>query len=97
MNFNSRFLSTVHFMYQGYWFWMIPLNKEGVCGIGIVWHHDKAPHIDIKGQDDFIAFMKQHRALEQVLGDRFEVVDYSGLKMMSRTWPTSSIQPIGGS
>ena len=83
MNFNSRFLSTVHFMYQGYWFWMIPLDEE-VVSIGVVWHHEKAPQIEIKGQDDFIAFMQQHQALAQVLGDSFDVLDYSGMKLMSR-------------
>lgn len=83
MNYNSRFLSTVHFMYPGYWFWMIPLDQD-VCSIGVVWHHDKAPQIDIKGQDDFIAFMRQHRALDQVLGRRSEVLDYGGMKNMSR-------------
>lgn len=83
MNFNSRFLSTVHFMYQGYWFWMIPLDEE-VVSIGVVWHHEKASKIDIKSQDDFIAFMQEHQALSEVLGKRFEVLDYSGLKQMSR-------------
>lgn len=35
MNYNSRFLSTVHFMYDGYWFWMIPLDEE-VFSLGLV-------------------------------------------------------------
>lgn len=83
VNFNSRFLSTVHFMYQGYWFWMIPLDED-VVSIGVVWHHEKAPHIEIKGQEEFVSFMKQHRALAQILGDDFEIVDYSGMKLMSR-------------
>lgn len=78
----DRFLSAVHFMYPGYWFWMIPLDQD-VCSIGVVWRHDKAPQIDIKGQDDFIAFMREHRALDQVLGRRSEVVDYGGMKNMS--------------
>ncbi len=83
MNFNSRFLSTVHFMYQGYWFWMIPLDAD-VVSIGVVWHHEKAPQIEIKGQAEFVSFMRRHRALAQILGDDFEIVDYSGMKLMSR-------------
>lgn len=82
MNYNSRFLSTVHFMYEGYWFWMIPLDEE-VCSIGIVWHHEKAD-IDIKGEQEFVEFMQRHTALAEVLGDRFEILDYSGMKLMSR-------------
>jgi FADH2 O2-dependent halogenase len=82
VNYNSRFKSTVHFMYEGYWFWMIPL-EEDVYSLGVVWHHDKAP-LEIRNGDELIAFMRSHKALAEVLGERFELLDFAGLKNMSR-------------
>lgn len=82
VNYNSRFKSTVHFMYDGYWFWHIPL-EEDVYSIGVVWHHDKAP-LDIKNADELVAFMRSHKAIDQVMGEKCEVLDFGGLKNMSR-------------
>lgn len=82
VNYNSRFKSTVHFMYDGYWFWHIPL-EEDVYSIGVVWHHDKAP-LDIKNGEELMAFMRSHKAIDQVLGDKCELLDFGGLKNMSR-------------
>ncbi|MFL6656914.1 MAG: NAD(P)/FAD-dependent oxidoreductase, partial [Massilia sp.] len=82
VNYNSRFKSTVHFMYEGYWFWMIPLEAD-VFSLGVVWHHDKAP-LDIKNGDELVAFMQSHKAIAEVLGDEFELLDFAGLKNMSR-------------
>jgi FADH2 O2-dependent halogenase len=82
VNFNSRFLSTVHFMYPGYWFWVIPLN-ENVTSIGVVWHHKKVD-LELKSEADFVAFMRRHTALAELLGDKFEVLDYHGMKKVSR-------------
>ena len=82
VNYKSRFLSTNHFMYEGYWFWMIPL-EEDVYSIGVVWNHDKAD-LEIRNGDELVAFMKQHRALAEVLGENFELLDFHGLKNMSR-------------
>lgn len=82
VNYNSRFQSTVHFMYEGYWFWMIPL-EEDVYSIGVVWRHDMT-ELDIKTSDDLVAFMQTHQALKDVLGMDFEVLDFGGLKNMSR-------------
>jgi tetracycline 7-halogenase / FADH2 O2-dependent halogenase len=82
MNYKSRFLSTNHFMYEGYWFWVIPLEQD-VFSIGVVWQHDKA-QVEIRNEEELIAFMRQHKALAEVLGDQFEVLDFHGLKNMSR-------------
>ncbi len=82
VNYTSRFLSTVHFMYSGYWFWLIPLSHT-VTSVGVVWHHDKAP-LDIKSQAAFIDFIKSHKALSDLLGNSFRVIDFHGLKNMSR-------------
>ncbi len=82
VNFNSRFLSTNHFMYKGYWFWLIPL-EEDLYSIGMVWRHDMAD-LQIKSKTDFVEFMQSHQAISEILGDNFELVDYHGLKSMSR-------------
>lgn len=82
VNFNSRFPSTTHFMYKGYWFWVIPL-EEDLYSIGVVWRHDLVD-LQIKGENDFVQFMRSHQALSELLGESFEVVDYHGLKNMSR-------------
>jgi len=82
VNYVSRFMSTTHFMYKGYWFWMIPL-EEDVYSIGVVWRHDQAD-LNIKNADDLLAFMRSHRALDEVLGQDCELLDFHGLKNMSR-------------
>lgn len=82
VNYISRFLSTNHFLYDGYWFWVIPLDKDTVS-LGLVWHHNKCP-LDIKGLDDFIEFVLTHSCLAELLGEHYEVLDYHGLKNMSR-------------
>jgi hypothetical protein len=82
VNYMNRFLSTTHFMYKGYWFWVIPID-EVTFSIGIVWRHDLAD-IDIKSCDEFEAFINKHKGLSEVLGDSYEIVDYHGLKNMAR-------------
>jgi hypothetical protein len=82
VNYNSRFLSTVHFMYPGYWFWAIPLD-ENVTSIGVVWHLDKAD-INLKDKNAFIEFMGQHKAIAELLGEDFELLDFHGMKRISR-------------
>lgn len=82
VNFNSRFLSTVHFMYPGYWFWVIPLD-ENVTSIGVVWQHEKA-NLELNRKADFIDFMLRHTAISELLGENFELLDFHGLKRMSR-------------
>lgn len=82
VNFNSRFLSTIHFMYKGYWFWLIPL-EENLYSIGVVWRHDMVD-LKIKSGSNFIEFMQSHQGIAEILGDNFELVDYHGLKNMSR-------------
>lgn len=82
VNYNSRFLSTIHFMYEGYWFWMIPL-EENLYSLGVVWHHDKT-QLELKTAEELIAFMRQHKAIAEVLGEDAEMLDFHGLKNMSR-------------
>lgn len=82
VNYVSRFLSTNHFFYDGYWIWLIPLDSH-TCSIGVVWRHDKA-QLELKGQEQFVEFLRGHRCLDELLGPDAEVLDYQGLKGMSR-------------
>ena len=82
VNFTSRFLSTNHFLYDGYWFWMIPIDRE-TYSVGVVWHQDKAD-ITLNSQEEFIDFLKEHRCLADLLGEKYEVVDGYAMKNMSR-------------
>jgi tetracycline 7-halogenase / FADH2 O2-dependent halogenase len=82
VNFNSRFLSTNHFMYRGYWIWLIPLEQD-LFSIGVVWRHDLV-ELEIKSAGDYVEFLRGHRGVAELLGDSFELVDYHGLKNMSR-------------
>ncbi len=82
VNFTSRFLATNHFMYHGYWIWVIPLSEE-TFSIGVVWRHDMV-ELDIKGEEDFLAFLNQHRAMREIIGEHGKLIDYHGLKNMAR-------------
>lgn len=65
VNETSRFLSTMHFMYPGYWFWVIPL-PEGVTSVGVVTLHE---HFDarLRKPQALLDFCRQHRALGSLL------------------------------
>lgn len=67
----SRRLSTMHFWYPGYWFWVIPL-RGGLTSVGLV--GDVARGREVRTAEGFRAFLKEHRGIEQLLGDA-EMVD----------------------
>jgi flavin-dependent dehydrogenase len=55
----SRFLSTNHFCYPGYWIWFIPIG-EGLVSVGTVcerahWRED------LRRSEGLLAFLRQHR------------------------------------
>ncbi len=61
----SRFLSTNHFMYPGYWIWFIPLSR-GVMSIGVVC--DRALFKDEwRTVPGLLAFCREHRAVADLL------------------------------
>jgi len=68
---STRRLSTMHFWYPGYWFWVIPL-RGGVTSVGLV--GDVARQRELRTADGFRAFLKQHAGISQLLG-RAEMVD----------------------
>ncbi|MCL4684481.1 NAD(P)/FAD-dependent oxidoreductase [Myxococcota bacterium] len=65
VHYTTRRLSTLHFVYRGYWIWFIPL-QEGVTSIGVVCEQ---PHYDPRhaSQDGFLAWLRQHRAVASLL------------------------------
>lgn len=67
VNYNSRMMSTNHFMYKGYWFWTIPI-AEGIISIGCVYEREKVN--GPKTREQFIDFIKQHRALGELLDEK---------------------------
>ena len=78
----TRTLATTHFMYGGYWMWLIPINKD-TFSIGVTIRTDLAD-IKIKSQSDFIEFLKSHKCMQQLLGDKAEIDDFNQLKGFSR-------------
>ncbi len=61
----ARRLSTLHFMYRGYWIWFIPL-AEGITSIGVVCENEyDAP--GFHSNEGFLEFLRRHRAVAQLL------------------------------
>ncbi len=81
VKYTSRYLSTNHFMYKGYWIWVIPLS-DTVTSIGVCYHHDKAP-LSLKNEGEMTAFFRKHKALDQIIGDA-RCLDFQGLKTLQR-------------
>ncbi|MBO6935859.1 MAG: tryptophan 7-halogenase [Deltaproteobacteria bacterium] len=69
----SRGLSTNHFMYPGYWLWLIPL-RNGLTSVGIVQEREQWTPAKHK-PEGFLSFLREHRAIDEVLGDDPELVD----------------------
>ncbi len=68
---STRRLSTMHFWYAGYWFWVIPL-RGGLTSVGLV--GEVARDREVRTADGFRSFLRQHRGISQLLGDA-EMVD----------------------
>ena len=81
VNYTSRFLSTNHFMYRGYWVWVIPLNQHSVS-IGVCFRRDMQK-LAFKNGEQMDEFFKSHTALNQVIGSG-RCVDFAGLKVPQR-------------
>jgi flavin-dependent dehydrogenase len=61
----SRFLSTNHFMYPGYWIWFIPISR-GVMSVGVVC--DRALfREEWRTIPGLTAFVREHRACRDLL------------------------------
>lgn len=82
VRFTNRSLSTNHFMYKGYWVWLIPLDAE-TFSIGVVWHHEKS-NISIKKKNDLENFLLSHKWARELFGKSYEIIDFGALKNMAR-------------
>jgi len=65
VNHTSRFLSTTHFCYPGYWIWFIPLSR-GVVSVGVVMKRDQFDDAWRK-EEGFLSFLKGHAAPARLL------------------------------
>ncbi|MBR8843211.1 MULTISPECIES: NAD(P)/FAD-dependent oxidoreductase [Pseudoalteromonas] len=81
-NFTSRALATNHFMYKGYWIWLIPLNQD-TFSIGITAKNNEV-NLNIRSAEEFEQFLRSHQALNEILGQHAELLDYTSMKRLSR-------------
>jgi flavin-dependent dehydrogenase len=76
---SARRLSTLHFWYEGYWFWMIPL-RGGVTSVGLV--GEIARDREIRTAQGFREFLGRHGAVEQLLGAA-EMIDCASFSQIA--------------
>ena len=82
VNHTRRYASTNHFLYDGYWFWLISLSQD-VISLGIEFDPDKHD-LPVRSQDEFLAFTRTHKCLDELLGDSCEVLDFKALTYLPR-------------
>jgi len=61
----SRFLSTTHLMYPGYWIWFIPIAR-GVTSVGVV-IEKRLFRDEMRSVPGLLAFCNEHRAARDLL------------------------------
>lgn len=72
-----RYNSTGHFMYKDYWFWLIPITDD-IVSIGVEMDRDKVSE-KIRNAEEFEAFCRKHKCLDELLGENVEALDFYGL------------------
>lgn len=82
----SRYLSTTHFCYPGYWIWFIPLG-EGVTSVGLVIERDQWRD-ELRRPEGFQAFLREHGAPARLLEEArlVDVMSYKQLAYRSRRY-----------
>ena len=65
VKYTSRYLSTNHMMYDGYWLWFIPLAGD-VMSVGAVFDKDRISD-GPRTAEQFDAFMKKHRSSRDLM------------------------------
>lgn len=83
VNHTSRVLSTNHFMYPGYWIWMIPLDAETIS-VGVTIHAEMRPDLQIRNSDDLMRFFQSHAGLNQLVAEETTLLDFHALKALPR-------------
>jgi hypothetical protein len=71
----SRHLSTLHFLYAGYWIWIIPLGF-GVTSVGVV--GEPVRDAALRTPEGFRAFLDRHAAVSELVGDA-KALDFGSL------------------
>jgi len=80
----QRWLSTNHFMGEGYWVWVIPL-PTGMTSIGLVIHEDTHDYMHIAGLDRTLAFLRQHEPHLAAALEPYPIQDFLCLRNYSYT------------
>lgn len=71
----SRYLSTLHFLYPGYWIWVIPLGF-GVVSVGVT--GEPVREASVRTPEGLRAFLLRHASMRQLLADA-KAVDFGSL------------------
>ena len=77
----QRYLATNHFMYRGYWIWLIPLSEDTVS-VGVKYNDELHP-LKLRNAEELTAFLREHRCMREILGEG-RPVDFYGLKRVAR-------------
>lgn len=80
----QRWLSTNHFMGEGYWVWVIPLST-GMTSIGLVIHEDTHDKSCIAGLEATQAFLQKHEPHLAKALEKFPVEDFLCLRNYAYT------------
>jgi len=62
-----RRLSTMHFLYRGYWIWFIPLQR-GMTSVGVVYDRELCD-LTYRGKESFLEFLHRHEAVAGLLAN----------------------------
>jgi len=78
-----RWASTNHFMYEGYWMWLIPVGDDTVS-IGVTVDQDGPNPLKVRNAGEFEAFLRSHKAFDELLGEQPEFLDFMALPRIAR-------------
>jgi flavin-dependent dehydrogenase len=80
VNNTSRFLSTVHFCYPGYWIWFIPLG-QGVISVGVVIERSRFDDA-WRREEGFWEFLRGHASSAKLL-ENAKMLDIMSYKQLA--------------
>jgi flavin-dependent dehydrogenase len=78
----GRASSMTYFMYRGYWIWLFPVS-ETTCSIGVVFDR-RHVRPELGSPEDLLAFLREHRALDQILGPSPRPLSYGSRARFAR-------------
>lgn len=70
----GRYLSTNHFMGEGFWIWMIPIG-DGIVSIGAVYDKKHRQDLNLQSFEQYQSFIKSHPVVSKMLS-RAESLDF---------------------